>query len=168
MVLGSAVVFALVMLLSSDSVAARVPGHQSVLLASSQTIKTRVDAAERRRVLQRLSALQFGPIAGVISAEELDTGPSKNPMESSAGSDSQLLEIEVKASGPPRAQAKPLQSPIPFGLAAIVWGFRHPSEAWRIFLPIRSGTDHAQPRSHAEPSGEGHCAGTSSTAVKVA
>jgi hypothetical protein len=31
---------------------------------------------------------------------------------------------------------RPLQAQIPLGLAGVAWGFRHPGEAWRLFLPV--------------------------------
>lgn len=151
MVLASTLAFAVLKLLAGDSATAVAREPQAVLLASSKSMKTGVDAAERRRVVHTLAALQFGPVATVISPQELDAAVDS---ESPDSPDNQLLEVEVKARPPPRAQQEPLQSQIPFGLAAIVWGIRHPSEAWRIFLPIPSGTDRAQPGSHtATPEG---------------
>ena len=29
-----------------------------------------------------------------------------------------------------------IQAPIPFGLAGLYWGARHPGEAWRLLLPV--------------------------------
>ena len=145
MVLASTHAFAVLTLLASDSATAMAREPQAVVLGSSKSIKTGVDAAERRRGVYSLAALQFGPVATVVSQQELDAAVDS---ESPASPDNQLPEVEVEARAPLRAQQEPLRSQIPLGLAAIVWGIRHPSEAWRIFLPIPSGTDRTQPGSH--------------------
>jgi len=156
--------FALLMLLASDSAAAQEP--QAVLLSSSESIQAEVDAAERRRLLHSLPVLRFRPVTTAISPQELDASLAANPTASPASPENRLLEVDVEAR-PPRAQQAPLQSRIPFGLAAIVWGFRHPSEAWRIFLPIPSETSRAAPASHAA-TGPGRHGAEWKSAVKVA
>lgn len=48
-------------------------------------------------------------------------------------SDDVLDTVEVRA---PEATTERHGEPIPFGLAGIVWGVRHPTQAWRLFLPV--------------------------------
>jgi hypothetical protein len=166
-VLASAFAFALLMLLASDSAAAVAGKPQGVLLASSKSIKSRVDAAEQRRVMHSLAALQFGPVTTVIAPEELDSELGPNLTDTPASPENQLDEVEVETRTLPGVQEQPLQSRIPFGLAGIAWGFRHPSEAWRLFLPVLSDTDRAQPHAYvATPKGR-RSVGAFNPAVKL-
>jgi hypothetical protein len=50
------------------------------------------------------------------------------------GTDQPLESVEIRA--PRDARESRLHAPIPFGFAAIAWGIRNPSEAWRLFLPV--------------------------------
>lgn len=165
-VVASAFAFALMMLLASESAAAVTGKSLSVFLASPDPIKRQVDAAERRRVLHNLAALQFGPVASIISPAELDTRLGPTLRETPASPENHLDEVEVETRAPPGVQEQPLESQIPFGLAAIAWGFRHPSEAWRLFLPVMSGTAHAQAGAYAATPGR-HRADPANTAVKL-
>lgn len=157
--------FALLMLLASDSAAAGEP--QAALLSSSESIRAEADAAERRRLLHSLPVLRFRPVTTAISPQELDASLAANPTASPASPENRLPEVDVEARPPRGAQQAPLQSRIPFGLAAIVWGFRHPSEAWRIFLPIPSESSRAAPASHAA-TGPGRHGAEWESAVKIA
>jgi hypothetical protein len=148
-VLVSACAFALLMLLGSESAAAAEGKSQGVSLASSKSIKSRVDAAERRRVMHSLTALKFGPGAAFIAPEELNTELGPNLIDTPASPENQLDEVEVETRVLPGVHEQPLQSQVPFGLAGIVWGFRHPNEAWRLFLPVLAETGHAQPGAYA-------------------
>lgn len=120
----------------------------SVLLASSKSVKRGVDARHQRSVLRRLAALQFRPAASVISAEQLEAARDTSFTASPPGTDKPLPEVDVAASRRPLTQP-PLQSQIPFGIWAIVWGVRHPTQAWRLFLPIPAATDRTPPDLHA-------------------
>jgi hypothetical protein len=145
----SASVFTFALLMLSESAAAMTEKPQGVLLGSSRSIEARVDAAERRRVLYSLAALQFGPVTTVISPEELDTRLGRNLTKTPASPENPLDEVEIETRVLPGVPEPPLQSQIPFGLAVIPWGFRHPSEAWRLFLPVLPETARAQPRAYA-------------------
>jgi hypothetical protein len=72
--------------------------------------------------------LRLGDPARYLTPEQLRIalGGTDQPLES--------VEIEIRA--PRGVRESPLQAPIPFGFAAIAWGIRNPSEAWRLFLPV--------------------------------
>jgi hypothetical protein len=149
---------ALLMLLASESAAAVTETPQGALLGSSRSIKTRVDAAERRRVLHSLAKLQFGPVTTVISPDELDNRLGANLTKTPASPENPLDEVEVETRVLPGVREQPLQSQIPFGLAAVTWGFRHPSQVWRLFLPVLPETGRALPHAYAcEPLGAPPC-----------
>jgi len=130
---------------ATNATAAPAP---AALLASSKSVKAGVDARQRRLVLQRLAALQFRPAASAISAAQLEAARDASFAASPPGSDKPLPEVDVAASRRPLARP-PLQSQIPFGIWAIVWGVRHPGQAWRLFLPIPAATDRTPPDLHA-------------------
>ena len=50
------------------------------------------------------------------------------------GSDRALETVEIRA--PQEVHESPREVSVPFGLAGIVWGVRHPTQAWRLFLPV--------------------------------
>lgn len=50
------------------------------------------------------------------------------------GSGEALEIVEIRA--PQEVREPPRTEPIPFGVAGIVWGFQHPTQAWRLFLPV--------------------------------
>jgi hypothetical protein len=162
--LAGALAFALLMRPASDSLATGAEEGSSILLASSKSIEMGIDATERRRVLHSLSALQVGPVASVISPEQLVAAWDAGLTSSPPGFDTQLPEVNIAARPRPRAQP-PLQSQIPLGPAAIVWGARHPREAWRLFLPISPGVARAQSDLHAAKLKGRHDAGRSNTAI---
>ncbi|MDE2136968.1 MAG: hypothetical protein KGJ68_05990 [Gammaproteobacteria bacterium] len=114
----------------------------AVLLASSEPIRAGVHARQRRRVLHQLAALQFGPVATVVSPEQVEHARDAADTASPPGPDKRLLEVEVAASPGPIARPA-LQSRIPFGLEALAWGARHPRQAWRLFLPILPADERA-------------------------
>lgn len=137
-VLASALTFASLMLLASESAAAAAKAPRGVLLASSQSIEAPMDAIKRRQVIRTLAGLEFGPGATVISPEELDSLLGPNLTETPASPDNELDEVEIEVRAPRGLDEQPLQSQIPFGLAALGWGVEHPSEAWRLLLPVLS------------------------------
>jgi hypothetical protein len=137
-VLASAATFACLMLLASETAASAVQRPQGVLLASSHSIEAQMDAAKRRQVILSLAELKFGPGATVISPEELDSFLGPNLTETPASPDNELDEVEIEARALPGVYEQPLQSQIPFGLAALGWGVEHPREAWRLLLPVLS------------------------------
>jgi hypothetical protein len=134
-VLASALTFACLML-GSESAAAAVKAPQGVLLASSRSIEAQIDVVRRRQVMRTLAGVRFGPGATVISPEELDSLLGPNLTETPASPDNQLDEVEIEVRGPRGVHEEALQSQIPFGLAALGWGAEHPSQAWRLLLPV--------------------------------
>lgn len=50
------------------------------------------------------------------------------------GSGEALETVEIRA--PQEVREPPHGAPIPFGLAGIVWGARHPTQAWRLIMPV--------------------------------
>jgi hypothetical protein len=133
--LASALTFACLML-ASESAAAAVKAPQGVLLASSRSIEAQIDVVRRRQVMRTLAGVRFGPGATVISPEELDSLLGPNLTETPASPDNELDEVEIEVRGPRGVHEEALQSQIPFGLAALGWGVEHPSQAWRLLLPV--------------------------------
>jgi len=109
---------------------------QTGTVTSSETIKRQVDAAQQREVLHTLSGLPAGPVGTAISARELQSLVGRNMPDNSASAGYPTQEIVVRA--PSAVSERPLQSQIPVGLAGIGWGIRHPTQAWRLFLPVLS------------------------------
>ena len=105
-------------------------------VTSSETIKGQVEALQKREVLRRLRGLPAGPVTTAISPRELQNLVDRNMLDNSANAGYRTDEIVVRA--PPAVSERPLQSQIPVGLAGIGWGIRHPSQAWRLFLPVLS------------------------------
>lgn len=137
-VFASALTFGGLMLLASESAAAAESHPKEVLLASSHSIEAQMDATKRRNVIRSLAELGLGPGVTVVSPEGLDSLLGPNLTETPAIPDNELDEVEIEARAPAGVHEQSLQSQIPFGLAGLAWGFRHPSQAWRLLLPVLS------------------------------
>jgi hypothetical protein len=90
-----------------------------------------MDQAKAERVRGALN-LHFIEPGYYLSAEQLRMALGGS---ASANSGQEPLETVV-VRAPPGENGSPLRSPIPLGFAGIVWGARHPQEAWRLILPI--------------------------------
>jgi membrane-associated protease RseP (regulator of RpoE activity) len=93
-VLANALAFALLMLLASESAAAVTRKPQAVLLASSDSIKTRADAVEGRRVFHSLAALQPGDVILSYNHEPvIDAGDLSAKVGMAAPGNSAIVEV---------------------------------------------------------------------------
>src|SRR2546430_2473007 len=119
--------------------ACSVLGSVVVLACSMPAIGAIAAAAARTPchglVLGR-SRLRIGPATTVISPQELQTLLGGNVPESRENTQKALEEVEIEVRAPPGVPERPLQAQIPLGLAGLLWGIRHPSQAWRLFLPV--------------------------------
>ena len=105
---------------------------QRGLLATPQRIQRQVDAARDRQVRRALNLdLRIGEHAQYLTPDELRSalglatpGLTDQPREG----------VEVYAW--PGVRESPREAQIPFGLAGIAWGVRHPSASWRLVLPV--------------------------------
>jgi hypothetical protein len=110
----------------------------SELIGSSHAIQQQVDEAKRVRVMRSLDGLRFGSEASVVSPEQLDSQLGHNLTQSPASPADQLDQVEIEVRAPRGVPEQAQQAQIPFGLGGVAWGFRHPGEAWRLFLPVLS------------------------------
>lgn len=110
----------------------------SELLGSSHAIEQQVDEAKRVRVMRSLASLRSGSEASVVSPQQLDLQLGHNLKHTPASPADQLDQVEIEVRAPRGVPEQPQQAQIPFGLGGAAWGFRHPGEAWRLFLPVLS------------------------------
>jgi hypothetical protein len=110
-----------------------------VLLLPSQPIERQVDADRRRRVLQQLASLHVGPAGRVISPQDLQILLGENLPESPENHAYELDEVDIEVRAPYGVSERAPQAGVPMGLAGLAWGLRHPSQAWRLFLPVIAG-----------------------------
>jgi hypothetical protein len=66
-------------------------------------------------------------------------------------SNSDETEAVTIAAAPLRVEEEPDARPPPGGIASLYWAARHPTQAWRIFLPLQVAADDLSPGS-SEPS----------------
>lgn len=128
-------------LLTASAAAGPNPGTSGpeILLMQSQPIEREVDADRRRRALHQLAQLHVGPAGRVILpanlqirlGEDLSRSPKKHTYE--------LDEVDIELRAPYRVPERLPQAGIPMGLAGLAWELRHPSLAWRLFLPVMVG-----------------------------
>ena len=84
-------------------------------------------------VLRRVLDLSLGDGGSYyLSARQLRVMPG-GPFRLN-GSGEPLETVEIRA--PQEVREPPHGAPIPFGLVGIVWGVQHPTQAWRLFLPV--------------------------------
>jgi hypothetical protein len=109
---------------------------EGTLLGTSQSIAPQLDAAKRHRVKRELAELGLPSPPFNSSPLKLQVLLSTSHLISEESQTGQAqIEVEVFASRPVGAAPK---EPIPFGLAGIAWGVRHPRSVWRLFLPVRA------------------------------
>ena len=136
-VLGSVVVLACSMpaIGAIAAAAARTPCH-GLVLGCSRSIEWQAHAVKRSKVTRALDGLRIGPATTVISPQELQTLLGGNVPESRENTQKALEEVEIEVRAPPGVPERPLQAQIPLGLAGLLWGIRHPRQAWRLFPPV--------------------------------
>jgi len=111
---------------------------QGIFLGSAEPFKTAVDAAVGKRVRQALAGgLNPQGESVYLTAEQLqaslgtaDLHPNNERMES--------VDVEIVA---PRALQEDSGEAIPFGLASLIWATSHPSQAWRLLVPVTAARD---------------------------
>lgn len=94
-------------------------------LVTMQCFKPKVAAADAQP--SRLD-LRAPPIAAVVPQAELQVALA-DPDEPKYDEESSIVKVEGERDG---------LLDIPVGIMAIPWAARHPSQAWRIFLPTPS------------------------------
>jgi hypothetical protein len=62
----------------------------------------------------------------------------RSPQQAGTDADPDQAEAVSVAAAPLSAVAMPDTQPQPTGIASLVWAARHPTQAWRVFLPIPS------------------------------
>jgi hypothetical protein len=109
---------------------------QAILLGSAQQIRRQFDVLNVRRVAHAFADVNVGSARTTVSPEELEMmlGP-QNP--ASAGSENaELTTVEIETRTQPGIRETGIQARVPFGIAGIAWGSRHPTKAWRLLVPI--------------------------------
>jgi len=119
---------------SQPAAAYKCDGPAGVLLLPSRSVEQQVDAAVARNVRHRLASVPFGPSPTVISANELEDFIGGDATRQQF--DGQLDEVELQARARRGLLEPPVEAKIPFGFAGLAWAIRHPSEAWRLILPV--------------------------------
>jgi hypothetical protein len=76
----------------------------------------------------------------VVDLQQIDTS-----------SDSDDAEAVTITAAPLVLEEKPDAQPSLGGLASLYWAARHPTQAWRVFLPIQLAAGDATPQALAEP-----------------
>ena len=136
LVAGCAGVLALAASSASAADGATVPAAtaaacSTLLGGSCRRVVQRIERAKADRVRQALD-LRFGNPGRYLTAQQLRI--ALGGRVSMSGSDEVLETVEIRA--PQGVQESPLGASIPFGVAGIVWGVRHPAEAWRLIVPV--------------------------------
>jgi hypothetical protein len=103
---------------------------QGVLLASSRSIENAVEARKLRRVDRILAGLPVGSDT-FLPPLELNALLGRDETAPVTGVDKDLDFAEIEARAPAG-----LTEQVPFGIAGVVWALQHPSQAWRLLLPV--------------------------------
>jgi hypothetical protein len=82
----------------------------------------------------QLAGLRVGPAGKIVTPEELRILLGRNLGGQDPQQELDKIEIETRAS--PGIPEQPAQEPVPFGLAGLAWGIRHPDQSWRLFFPV--------------------------------
>ncbi len=138
-------------LIPAVSYAAAAPDSatKSVLLGSSQEVRREFDRQNVRRVARAFADLKVGSQRTTVSQEDLQMmlGPEDPAVAGSGDTQSapgekQLATVEIETRVPPGIQESAVQAPIPYGFEGMLWGVRHPTQAWRLVMPVLgSGTE---------------------------
>jgi len=95
----------------------------------------KIDVPTAEPALTELEPARATPLRFTLSEEELQSIVDRYQASHDSGTDGQLEEILVTAP----VQLLPMHDStqeVWGGLAAPVWALLHPTQAWRIFLPI--------------------------------
>jgi hypothetical protein len=123
-------------------------GSSGVLLGTSQDLRSEFAIRDARRVASAFAGLQVGSARATVSPEELAMmfGSPQPPEAPGAGSpvanrpgSADLTTVEIDSRARRGIVESAPQASIPFGLAGIAWAIRHPSQAWRLVLPVMAG-----------------------------
>ena len=127
--------------------AASASVNQSVLLGSSQEVRKEFDELNVQRVAQAFADMKVGSAQATVSPEDLQLmlGPEdpvtarSNPAIVGSHTDAQLATVEIATRAPPGIHESAVQAQIPYGFAGMAWAFQHPTQAWRLLLPVLGG-----------------------------
>ena len=127
--------------------AASASANQSVLLGSSQEVRKEFDELNVQRVAQAFADMKVGSAQATVSPEDLQLmlGPEdpvtarSNPAIVGSRTDAQLATVEIETRAPPGIHESAVQAQIPYGFAGMAWAFQHPTQAWRLLLPVLGG-----------------------------
>lgn len=109
---------------TSTCQAARPPGQSSSVLLGSSAQLADANGVARQQIDQL--DLRLGSNARYMTPARIRDaiGEPREPLPT----------VEIDAPSGIRQSAVSAQ--IPFGIEGIFWGFRHPSQAWRLVLPV--------------------------------
>jgi len=105
---------------------------RGVALGSAAAVKPAVDAAVGKRV-RRILAGRLNPQNEPVYQTAAQLQSSFGTSDLRRAENEQMASVEVLA---PREIREDSRQAIPFGLAGMVWGVTHPSQSWRLLLPI--------------------------------
>ena len=118
-----------------EPVPTAAPAAASILLGTSRRqLVQPIEQGKADQVRRALDLdLSFGHHGRYLTEEELRIvlGGGRVSLN---GSDRALETVEIRAPQP--VHESPREVSVPFGLAGIVWGVRHPTQAWRLLLPV--------------------------------
>jgi hypothetical protein len=117
---------------------------QGVLLGSSRAIRREFDVLNVRRVSRAFADVRVGTARATVSQEvrqmmlgrEDPAITGSENAEFGSEEDAELTTPEIETRAPPGIQESGPQAQIPFGLSGIAWGFEHPTQAWRLLMPV--------------------------------
>jgi hypothetical protein len=113
--------------------------RQTILLDSSQAVRREFDALNAHRVARAFADLKIGSARTTVSPEELQMMLGPEDPATAGSEDTELATVEIETRAPPGIRESAPQAQIPFGFSGIAWGFRHPTQAWRLLMPVLGG-----------------------------
>jgi hypothetical protein len=116
--------------------AAATSVKQPILLGSSQAIRREFDVLNVRRVARAFADIGVGSAHATVSPEDLQMMLGPEDPATTGTEDAELATVEIETRALPGIQESGPQSQIPFGFSGMAWGFRHPTQAWRLLMPV--------------------------------
>jgi hypothetical protein len=121
----SALIAVSAFVISTACSAAPQHGHPlSGALGSAAPIASAQNQHKRHQTVQL--DLQLGPTARYLTPAQIQAAVGN--------ADAPLPTVEIDA--PSGITESAVSAPIPFGIAGVAWGFRHPRQGWRLILPV--------------------------------
>jgi hypothetical protein len=117
--------------------------QQSVLLGSSQAISEEFEAAKARDVAHAFADVQVGSGRAAVSPEELQMmlGAAKTATAGSQdgaarSKNAELATVEIESGASSGIHESAVAPQVPFGFRGMAWALQHPTQAWRLVLPV--------------------------------